>query len=133
MWEYAALFDMPGPTALETAMRDPDWWKREGCSLRVGQMGYRTATTRAGDTLVAEIYPTWGREQTGRARAAKKNLTPERMRRYNRERAKFHLELLMDENFGESDLSVTLTYTDAPEEKDARRDVKNFIARLRRK
>lgn len=132
MWEYAALFDMAGPTELETAMREPDWWIREGCDLRVGQMGYRTVTTVAGDTLVAEIHPVWGREKMGSVRAAKKNMTSDRMQRYNTEKAKFHLELLMDMNFDENDLTVTLTYTDAPGGEDARKDVKNFIARLRR-
>lgn len=133
MWEYAALFDMPeGMTALELAARTEGWWKREGCDLRVGQMGYRTATTVAGDTLVAEIYPTWGREMRGRARAAKKNLTPDRIRKHNRERAKFRLQLLMDANFTDQDQSMTLTYTDAPQEREARKDVRNFLDRLKR-
>ena len=132
MWEYAALFDMPGPTELELAMRDPDWWKREGCDLRVGQMGYRTITTMAGDILVAEIFPAWGKERRRKVRAAKKNLTPERIRRYNTERAKFRLELMMDENFTSEDQSLTLTYTEKPTEYEIRKDVKNFIERIRR-
>ena len=132
MWEYAALFDMQGPTALEMAMQDPDWWKREGCDLRVGQMGYRTVTTVAGDTLVAEIYPAWGREKRGQARAAKKNLTPDRIRKYNTERAKFRLQLLMDANFTSEDQNLTLTYTEQPTEREIRKDVKNFISRIRR-
>ena len=132
MWEYAALFDMPGPTELELAMRDPDWWKREGCDLRVGQMGYRTITTMAGDILVAEIFPAWGKERRRKVRAAKKNLTPERIRRYNTERAKFRLELMMDENFTSEDQSLTLTDTEQPTEHEIRKDVKNFIERIRR-
>ena len=132
MWEYAALFDMQGPTALEMAMRDPDWWKDEGCDLRVGQMGYRTTTTVAGDILVAEIYPAWGREKKKKVRKAKQNLTAERVQKYNEQRARFRLELLMDENFSADDLNMTLTYTDAPTEAEARRDVKNYIARLKR-
>lgn len=133
MWEYAALFDVPDkPTALEQAMRESDWWTRRGCDLRVGQMGYRTTTTIAGDTLVAEIYPAWGRETRGQVRAAKKNLTPERIRRYNTERAKFRLQLLMDQNFKAGDLNLTLTYTDVPEERNARKDVRNFLDRIRR-
>ena len=132
MWEYAALFDMPGPTALELAMREPDWWKREGCDLRVGQMGYRTTTTVAGDILVAEIYPAWGREKKTTVRKAKQNLTPERIQKYNEQRARFRLELLMDANFTADDLNMTLTYTEAPTEAEARKDVKNYIARLKR-
>ena len=133
MWEYAALFDVPDkPTALELAMHDPEWWMQEGCDLRVGQMGYRTTTTVAGDTLVAEIYPAWGRESRGAARAAKKNVTPERIQKYNTERAKFRLQLLMDQNFTSEDLSLTLTYTEAPTEREAKKDVKNFLDRLKR-
>ena len=132
MWEYAALFDMPGPTALELAMREPDWWKREGCDLRVGQMGYRTTTTVAGDILVAEIYPAWGQEKKTTVRKAKQNLTPERIQKYNEQRARFRLELLMDNNFTADDLNMTLTYTEAPTEAEARKDVKNYIARLKR-
>lgn len=133
MWEYAALFDVPDkPTELEQAMRQPGWWAKEGCDLRVGRMGYRTTTTIAGDTLVAEIYPTWGREQRRTVRAARQNVTPERIQKYNTERAKFRLQLLMDQNFGPEDQSLTLTYTDAPTEAEARKDVKNFIDRLKR-
>ena len=132
MWEYAALFDLKEPTALELAMRDPDWWKDEGCDLRVGQMGYRTFTTMAGDTLVAEIFPVWGREKRRSARAAKKNLTPERIQKYNTERAKFRLQLRMDTNFTSEDQSLTLTYTEQPSEQEVRKDVKNFIGRIRR-
>ena len=132
MWEYSALFDMPGPTALEMAMREPGWWKKEGCDLRVGQMAYRTTTTLAGDTLVAEIYPAWGRKKKTEAKRARHNLTPERIQKYNEQRARFRLELLLDTNFTADDLNMTLTYTDAPTEAEARKDVKNYIARLKR-
>ena len=132
MWEYSALFDMPGPTALELARREPDWWKKEGCDLRVGQMAYRTTTTLAGDTLVAEIYPAWGRKKKTEAKRARHNLTPERIQKYNEQRARFRLELLLDTNFTADDLNMTLTYTDAPTEAEARKDVKNYIARLKR-
>ena len=132
MWEYSALFDMPGPTALEMAMREPDWWKKEGCDLRVGQMAYRTTTTLAGDTLVAEIYPAWGRKKKTEAKRARHHLTPERIQKYNEQRARFRLELLLDTNFTADDLNMTLTYADAPREAEARKDVKNYIARLKR-
>ena len=133
MYRYADLFDVPtNPTALEMAMMDSDWWKKTNCDLRVGQMGYRTATTKAGDILIAEIYPIWGREQEREARRAKQNMTPARVQVYNRSRARFHLELLLDNNFTEQDQSLTLTYTDAPQWERARKDVKNFLARIRR-
>lgn len=133
MWEYAALFDMPeGMSPLELSSMPEGWWEKEGCDLRVGQMRYRTKAIMAGDTLVAEVFPAWGREKRRKARAAKKNLTPERIRKYNLEKAKFRLELLMDTNFTTEDQSLTLTYTDAPSEAETRKDVKNFIDRLKR-
>jgi hypothetical protein len=42
------------------------------------------------------------------------------------------LELLLDTNFTADDLNMTLTYADAPREAEARKDVKNYIARLKR-
>ena len=132
VWEYASLFDMPEPTALELAAMGPDWWKGEGSDLRVGQMGYRTTTTVAGDILVAEIHPAWGRKKRTIARKAKHNLTAERIQKYNEQRARFRLELLMDENFSADDLNMTLTYTDAPTAAEVRKDIRNYIDRLKR-
>jgi hypothetical protein len=95
-------------------------------------MAYRTTTTLAGDTLVAEIYPAWGRKKKTEAKRARHNLTPERIQKYNEQRARFRLELLLDTNFTADDLNMTLTYADAPREAEARKDVKNYIARLKR-
>lgn len=128
MWEYEALFDVQAE-----ASDEPRLWKTEPTELRVGRMGYRTKTTKAGPRLEADIYPIWGKEEQRKARAARKNETPEAVRRNNEERAKRYLVQLADANFGEQDLHVTLTYAGTPPEYErARRDVRNFCDRVRR-
>lgn len=137
-WEYEILFDvddMDGLTPLErvTAMEHGDRWKPEGTGIRKGRMGYRTRTIKAGPRLEAEIYPIFGREQEERARAARASLTPEKIQRHNDEQARRNLVRLMDANFGDGDLSLTLTYAGtAPGFRQVIRDTKNFIARVRR-
>lgn len=128
MWEYEALFDVQAQ-----ASDEPRLWMTEPTELRVGRMGYRTKTTKAGPRLEADIYPIWGKEEQRKARAARKNETPEAVRRNNEERAKRYLVQLADANFGEQDLHVTLTYAGSPPEyEQARRDVRNFCDRVRR-
>ena len=128
MWEYANLFDVQAD-----ALDEPRIWRTEPTELRVGRMGYRTKTTKAGPRLEADIYPIWGKEEQRKARAAKKNQTPEAVRRNNEERAKRYLVQLADTNFGANDLHVTLTYAGTPPEyEQARRDMRNFCDRVRR-
>lgn len=131
MWEYAELFDAEAEPA------DPEgqltFWRDDVSTLRIGEMGYKRRTTKAGDRLEAEIYPVFGREQRETLRAAKKNQTPEKQRRLNEQRAMHQLVLLMDTNFGAGDYHLTLTY--AGEEPDLRRckkDVRNFLNRVKR-
>ena len=126
--EYESLFDVQ-----VTNQDEPRLWTAEPVELKVGRMGYRTKTTKAGPRLEAEIYPIWGREDMGRARAARHRQTPEAMRRLNDERAKRYLVQLADANFTENDVHVTLTYNGTvPEFDQARRNVKNFLDRVRR-
>ena len=81
-----------------------------------------------------EIYPIFGRENRGRLRAAKKNLTPEAVQRNNEERSRRKLIQLIDANFDERDYHVTLTYAGQPPEYEkARADVKNFLRAVKRK
>jgi len=136
-WEYEALFDvedMSGLTALERAARmaDGDRWETRETGIRIGRMGYRTRTTKAGPRLEAEIYPIFGREQEREARRQKQSATPEKIRRNNEERARRKLIQLMDANFGDEDLHVTLTYAETPEWGRAQRDVKNFVRKIKR-
>ena len=68
MWEFEALFDVSPEK--DGNLLD-GWWTYFPTRLRVGQMGYRTRTIKAGPRLEVEIYPIFGREDTGKARAAK--------------------------------------------------------------
>lgn len=126
-WE--ALFDVEGLTALEKSMEP---WKPMRSDIRVGKMGYRTKTTKAGRMLEFDIYPIFGREQEKQARRAMMQVTPERMRQVNLYNARRRIVQLANANFDERDLHLTLTYAQAPDYAQAQKDVRNFLARLRR-
>lgn len=129
-WEYEGLFDVELVPEAEDLMST--FWKCEATSVRVGQMGYRTKTTKAGPRLEAEVYPIFGRKTEQQARAAKARITPEKQQRLNMERAKRHFIQLVDANFTDQDIHLTLTYMDAPEYKRARKDLRNFLNRVKR-
>ena len=129
-WEFEDLFDVGKP---EAGLLD-SYWREQPTEIRVGRMGYRTRTIKAGPRLEVEIYPIFGRENSGRLRAAKKNLTPEAVQRNNDERSRRRLIQLIDANFDEKDYHVTLTYAGTPPGYEkARADVKNFLRAVRRK
>ena len=135
-WEYESLFDVvPGKsgTLLDGGWDSEGLWKDMPTQISVGRMGYRTRTTVAGPRLEVEIYPMFGREAAGRARAAKKNETPEKMQKLNRERAIRHLIQLADANLTDQDIHLTLTYRNAPTERRAWADVKNFLRTVKRR
>ena len=115
-WDFEDLFDISAKRS--GSLLDGEWqdgyWRDLPTEIRVGRMGYRTRTIKAGPRLEVEIYPIFGKESTGRARAAKANLTPEAVQRNNEERSKRKLIRLIDANFDERDLHVTLTYMGTP-------------------
>lgn len=128
-WKYECLFqrEMTGEPDLTS------WWKNEKSGIPVGRMGYRRRTTVAGPRMECEIYPVFGREEENRLRAMKQNVTPEKQQRLNEKRAIRHLAQLMDGNFTERDLHLTLTYRgDPPNMEQARRDMRNYICKLKR-
>ena len=130
-WEFEDLFDVGAEP--EAGLLD-SYWREQPTEIRVGRMGYRTRTIKAGPRLEVEIYPIFGRESTGRLRAAKKNLTPEAVQRNNEERSRRKLVQLIDANFDERDYHVTLTYAGTPPAyEQARKDVKNFLRAVKRK
>ena len=95
-WEYEGLFDaMPATDDSLLA----EYWKSEATATRIGSMGYRTRTIKAGTRLEAEVYPIFGRSQEAEARKEKLNLTRERQQQLNTKRAKRRLVLLMETNF----------------------------------
>lgn len=135
-WEYEALFDVqPGQNGTLT---DGGWdadgiWRDIPTETRVGRMGYRTRTIKAGPRLEVEIYPIFGREASGRARAARQNVTPEAVRRLNEERSRRRVVQLADANFTADDIHLTLTYRQAPTYEQAQKDLKNFLRTLKRR
>ena len=130
-WEFEDLFDVGAEP--EAGLLD-SYWREQPTEIRVGRMGYRTRTIKAGPRLEVEIYPIFGRENSGRLRAAKKNMTPEAVQRNNEERSRRKLVQLIDANFTEKDYHVTLTYAGTPPAyEQARKDVKNFLRAVKRK
>lgn len=129
-WKYWGLF--------ETEIMDPDaddlrkYWMPQPSMIPVGRMGYRRSVTLAGDRMECEIYPVFGRDDEQRARAAKKNKTPAKQKRLNDERARRHLIQLADANFTEEDYHLTLTYRRETTVEQCRRDVRNFLLRVKR-
>ena len=135
-WEFEDLFDIRAERS--GSLLDGEWsdgyWRDIPTEIRIGRMGYRTRTVKAGPRLEVEIFPIFGRENAGKARAAKHNLTPERVQRNNEERSKRKLIQLIDANFDERDIHLTLTYLGTPPKYDqAQADVKNFLRAVKRK
>lgn len=109
-----------------------EYWRALPSGIQVGRMGYRTKTTKAGPRLEAEVYPLFGREARGKLREAKRNMTPVKQQRLNAERSERHFILLADGNFTENDIHLTLTWKDAPTEERARKDIRNFLTKVKR-
>ena len=111
-WEYAGLFDAI-PTEGDLLST---FWQTSATDIKVGSMGYRTATVKAGGRLEAEIYPIYGRRMEAAARKAKqKGNTPEAQKKLNAENAKRKLILILEENFKYfEDDTLTLTYQNEP-------------------
>ena len=131
-WEYEGLFDVIPTDAGLLA----DYWKSEATAVRIGQMGYRTLTVKAGTRLEAEVYPIFGRSMERQAREAKKEITKERQQQLNTRRSKRRLILLVENNFRFwEDYAITLTYKEGEEpenERRCRKDLRNFFLRLKR-
>lgn len=120
---YEYLFDIEG--AIEGTPRAA----RE--ALRSDEISnYRTRTIIAGQMLEVEAYPIW-RTQT-ETRKAKAHESREAQKNLNAKNARKRLTRKINANFTDEDLCVTLTYAgDPPEEKQARKDMQNYIRRVR--
>jgi len=130
-WEYEGLFDVI-PDQREDLLSS--YWRSEATAIRIGNMGYRTRTTKAGTRLEAEVYPIFGRSMEKTARKGKQNLTKERQQQLNTRRAKHWLILLIENNFRYwEDCAVTLTYAEEPADlKRCKMDIRNFFDRVKR-
>ena len=70
-WEYEGLFDSILQSDNQAEDMLSSFWTKEPSAIRVGTMGYRTRTIKAGDRLEAEVYPIFGREKEKRLRKEK--------------------------------------------------------------
>lgn len=127
-WEYEALFDVEQATEMEQRI-----WQAMPSKIKVGSMGYRTKTTKAGKRLEVDVYPIFGYQDRIRANRAKQQVTPEIMRRVNLANAKRRIIQLADANFTEADLHLTLTYENPPIYSRCQKDVQNFIKAVKRR
>ena len=124
-WEYEDLFNNR-VTADGSFLEEPSF-------IPVGKMGYRRRTTVSGPRIDAEVFPVFGRHQRGELRRAKSRITREAQQRANDERSRIHLIQLVEGNFSEKDISITLSYEGTPPTPErVDKDVRNFIARVKR-
>ena len=125
-WEYEDLFN--------NRIMDDGSFLAEPSFIPVGKMGYRRITTVSGPRIDAEVIPVFGRSQSGDLRKAKSQITREAQQRANDERSRRHLIQLVEANFTEKDVAVTLSYAGtAPDPERVDKDIRNFISRVRRK
>lgn len=128
-WRYDCLFE----TELEPDAEDLSrYWRPQPSMIPVGKMGYRRSVTLAGDRMECDIYPVFGRDEMQKARAAKQNITPAKQKRLNDERARRRIVQLADANFTEQDIHLTLTYKHETTLPACRKDVRNFLLRVKR-
>ena len=124
-WEYEDLFN--------NRLTGDGGFLDEPSFIPVGRMGYRRRTTVSGPRIDAEVFPVFGRHQRGELRRAKHQVTREAQRRANDERSRLHLIQLVEANFSEKDVAITLSYAGtAPDPERVDKDVRNFINRVKR-
>jgi hypothetical protein len=91
---------------------------------------YREKQYHCGNYLDVDIYPVY---KAAGKRRGKAKPTSDVQANLNRRNAEKKLIRLMHTNFTEQDMEIHLTYTDNPQtEEEARRDLQNYIRRLKR-
>lgn len=100
--------------------------------LRGKKYKEKVKTIMSGPILECEIYPVYER-RIDTPRADKKNATEDAMKNYNDKMAMKQMVRIINTNFGQDDLYITLTYPDKvlPTEAQARKDMSNYIRRLK--
>lgn len=93
---------------------------------------YMVKTIQAGDMLESSIYPVYEKRKDIPRRDKEKE-SEDSQTKLNDRYAKQKYVRLVNENFRKDDLMITLTYQDKylPTEKQAKRDVKNYLRRLK--
>lgn len=101
-----------------------------------GVLGQRTKTTKAGQIIFTESYPVWDTQHRADVQNEiehrKTSRAQEQVNIRNRRR---QLEIILNANFSENDLMLTLTYPEGhgPESTEqARKDAANYMRRLKR-
>ena len=119
---YEALFDRPvdGVNGADNVLR-PDEPGR-----------YRCKTIKAGDQLECEIFPIWS--TASESKKAGSAITREAQRALNERNARKRLVRKINTNFTAADIELTLTYAGdhVPDLEEARRDMQNYIRRVKR-
>ena len=124
-WEFEDLFN--------NKVAEDGGFLAEPCFIPVGRMGYRRRTTISGPRIDAEVFPVFGRGQKGMLRRAKSQMTREAQQRANDERSLLRLTQLIEANFTDKDVSLTLSYRgEAPEPERVDKDIRNFLNRVKR-
>lgn len=93
----------------------------------------REKQTRSGRLLEADLYPvTRDGRQLGRGPQTKRSTAEQE--KYNKLQAQKKVVRLVNTNFGEGDVLLTLTYPPGkapPDEKQAKRDITNYLRRVK--
>lgn len=93
---------------------------------------YAVRTVRSGQIVEMEAYPVFKRGSKSGA-AVKQGATREAQRKVNERNRRKRIVRLVNNNFGEGDVVITLTYADTPgDETRVRADMRNYIARIKR-
>lgn len=97
-------------------------------------MPYREKKIYSGKILEVEIYPISLQERK-QSRKKKEKISELKQKNLNDKNAKKHLIRLLNTNFSDSDLHITLTYKDDElpvNEDEAKKDVNNYLRRIKR-
>lgn len=94
---------------------------------------YMVKTIISGSVLESEIYPVY-EKRIDIPRKDKEKATKESQKNLNDKNAKKHFVRIVNTNFTQNDLLITLTYQDKylPTQKQAKKDITNYIRRLKR-
>lgn len=93
---------------------------------------YRCKTIKHGDQLDVEIFPIWS--TSAESRKARAAVTSKAQAALNEKNARKRLVRRINANFTASDIELTLTYAGehVPDLEGARRDMQNYIRRVKR-
>ncbi|HBJ1646485.1 TPA: hypothetical protein LA462_000955 [Clostridium botulinum] len=94
---------------------------------------YIRRTIKSGNHIECEMYPIW-KCSNDVPRGKKRNKSRKAQENLNKKNSMKNIIRLVNANFVNGDLYITLTYRDGfiPDEKRARKDMRNYLARIKR-